>query len=134
MVAFSPGVLPNMRLSFVRRRLQLLSIACHSIETDGISSLRFFDIAKGAGITASAIYRYFPNIDALMLELREHFFYKDDLLKRISSYFAEESNYDPVSVIGGNLIELCGDAMNERPETACRSAKIVSGLLCPKLW
>ncbi|WP_156363471.1 TetR/AcrR family transcriptional regulator [Sphingomonas sp. Leaf30] len=115
MVAFNPGVLPNMRLSFVRRRLQLLNIACLSIETNVISYLGFFVIAKSAGITASAIYRYFPDLDALMLDLREHFFYKDDLLKRISSYFAEESDFEPVGVIGGNSIELCGDAMNERP-------------------
>ncbi len=119
MLTLTPGVLPNMRLSFVRRRLQLLNIACHLIETDGISSLRFFDIAKSAGITASAIYRYFPNLDALMLDLREHFFYKSDLLKQISDYLAKEPNFEPVGVIGGNSIELCGDAMNERPETAC---------------
>ncbi len=119
MVKFSPGVLPNMRLSFVRRRLQLLEIACHYIEVNGISSLRFSDIATSAGITVSAIYRYFPSLDALMLDLRERFFYKIDLLKQISGYFAKEPSFETVGVIGGDSIELCDDAMSERHETAC---------------
>jgi len=73
MITFSSGTPANTRLSYVRRRLQLLDIAWQLIEQNGLVCLSFCEIAKQASITTSAIYRYFASKEIMLIELRDIF-------------------------------------------------------------
>ncbi|WP_107956100.1 TetR/AcrR family transcriptional regulator [Sphingomonas faeni] len=104
MVRFSPGIRSHTRMTYVRRRLQLLDIALSTIEMTGTASLKLGDIAKKANITSPAVYRYFANVDILIFELREHFFYKEDICREISDHLAKRHSSQPVGVTFDNSI------------------------------
>ena len=52
-----------------KRRTLILEAATHLFSTKNFSEIGMRDIAEEAGISPASIYRYFPNRDAILLEV-----------------------------------------------------------------
>ncbi len=52
-----------------KRRELILEAATHLFSTRNFSEIGMRDIAEEAGISPASIYRYFPNRDAILLEV-----------------------------------------------------------------
>jgi AcrR family transcriptional regulator len=60
---------PTRRKMKSNRRVQLIAAAEHLIAERGFLSVRLEDIGAEAGVSGPAIYRHFPNKEALLVEL-----------------------------------------------------------------
>jgi AcrR family transcriptional regulator len=71
MAETSPSATPGTRRSRAKsdRRSQLLAAAERLIAEHGYLAVRLEDIGAAAGVTGPAIYRHFPNKEALLVEL-----------------------------------------------------------------
>ena len=80
-----------------RRRGQLIRIAAHVIETEGIDALRMPRVAELAGCARSLVYRYFPR--------------REDLFAAVISEFYErlEERLDPAEQRAGMRALAAGD-------------------------
>lgn len=65
-----------------RRRRQLVRVAAHIIEQEGVDSLRMPRVAEVAGCTRSLVYRYFPRRENLFFAVISEFY--EALEERIS--------------------------------------------------
>lgn len=63
----------QLRRERLRREMidEIIGAARLLLEKDGASAISLRAIARQVGVTAPAIYRYFPSLDALMSALRE---------------------------------------------------------------
>ena len=61
------------RLAPRERKQQLLMVAARLITEQGIDRLQITDLASAAGVTRPVVYRFFPNSQALVVELMEAF-------------------------------------------------------------
>ena len=57
-----------------RRRKQLVRVAAHVIEEEGIDSLRMARVAEVAGCARTLVYRYFPSREDLFLAVISEFY------------------------------------------------------------
>jgi AcrR family transcriptional regulator len=71
MVETSPSVVAATRRSKAKsdRRSQLIAAAERLVAENGYLAVRLEDIGAAAGVTGPAIYRHFPNKEALLVEL-----------------------------------------------------------------
>ena len=72
------------------QRLAILNAAEMLFLQNGLEKAKMVDIAALAGITKITLYRYFPNRDAIALDIQAR------MLKRITSLVAEEGSLMPV--------------------------------------
>ena len=61
------------RLWAADRRLQLLETAAELLEGRGVDGVRIPDVAEHAGVSRAVVYRFFPNRQAILLDLIEEF-------------------------------------------------------------
>ncbi len=71
MAEISPSLPPETRRSKAKsdRRSQLVAAAERLVAEHGFLAVRLEDIGAAAGVTGPAIYRHFPNKEALLVEL-----------------------------------------------------------------
>ncbi len=71
MAQSSPSAAPGTRRSKAKsdRRSQLVAAAERLVAEHGFLAVRLEDIGAAAGVTGPAIYRHFPNKEALLVEL-----------------------------------------------------------------
>src|SRR5882757_5029739 len=71
MVETSPSVMATTRRSKAKsdRRSQLIAAAERLVAEHGYLAVRLEDIGAAVGVTGPAIYRHFPNKEALLVEL-----------------------------------------------------------------
>ncbi|HYO01885.1 MAG TPA: TetR/AcrR family transcriptional regulator [Mycobacterium sp.] len=71
MARSSPSAAPGTRRSKAKsdRRSQLVAAAERLVAEHGFLAVRLEDIGAAAGVTGPAIYRHFPNKEALLVEL-----------------------------------------------------------------
>jgi AcrR family transcriptional regulator len=83
---------PMARLKGEERRKQILKCAVKIFAKSNYKSTRVADIAKEAGISEAAVYKYFPKKEAIFLEILEH------MSQRIITFWQEElEKYEDVS-------------------------------------
>ena len=61
------------RLWAADRRRQLLSVAAGLLSSHGAEGVRIPDVAEAAGVSRAVVYRFFPNRQAILLDLLEEF-------------------------------------------------------------
>ena len=61
------------RLWAADRRKQLLAVAGELLSSHGADGVRIPDVAEGAGVSRAVVYRFFPNRQAILLDLLEEF-------------------------------------------------------------
>ncbi|WP_082452929.1 TetR/AcrR family transcriptional regulator [Sphingomonas sp. Leaf208] len=72
MITFTTRSPPGTRLSYERRRSQLIDIAWLIIKENGEDSLTLKEVAKHARITPPIIYRYFTDKLSLINETKHY--------------------------------------------------------------
>jgi AcrR family transcriptional regulator len=61
------------RLWAADRRKQLLAVAADLLTQQGADGVRIPDVAERAGVSRAVVYRFFPNRQAILLDLLEEF-------------------------------------------------------------
>lgn len=59
------------RLWAADRRAQLLAVAADLLSHQGVDGVRIPDVAERAGVSRAVVYRFFPNRQAILLDLLE---------------------------------------------------------------
>lgn len=95
----APDDKPDTRRSRQKsdRRSQLLTAAAHLMAERGFLAVRLEDIGSAAGVSGPAIYRHFPNKEAMLVELLVGI--STRLLA--GAHAVAESNPDPTSALDG---------------------------------
>jgi AcrR family transcriptional regulator len=55
------------------RRRQLLGVAAAILDREGVDGVRIPDVANAAGVTRPVVYRFFPNRQAILMDLLDEF-------------------------------------------------------------
>ena len=55
------------------RRRQLLAVAAAILDREGVDGVRIPDVANAAGVTRPVVYRFFPNRQAILMDLLDEF-------------------------------------------------------------
>jgi AcrR family transcriptional regulator len=55
------------------RRRQLLRVAAAILDREGVDGVRIPDVANAAGVTRPVVYRFFPNRQAILMDLLDEF-------------------------------------------------------------
>lgn len=55
------------------RRRQLLAVAAEILDREGVDGVRIPDVARAGGVTRPVVYRFFPNRQAILMDLLEEF-------------------------------------------------------------
>lgn len=100
------------------RRRQLLVAAARLIAERGFTGVRLEDLGAAVGISGPAVYRHFPNKDALLVEILV------DISRRLfaGGTAVEESTSDPHETLEG-LVDFHLDfALGEQDSSASRIA------------
>lgn len=71
------------------RAQQLIEAATEILETRGADGVRIPEVAAAAGVTRPTVYKHFPNRQALLIAILEHF--GEELRRRFNKALAEES-------------------------------------------
>lgn len=66
-----PGRPAHGRLWAADRRAQLLGIAAELLTHQGVDGVRIPEVAERAGVSRAVVYRFFPNRQAILLDLLE---------------------------------------------------------------
>lgn len=97
------------RLWAADRRAQLLEIAAELLESRGVDGVRIPAIAARAGVTRAVVYRFFPNRQAILLDLLEEF---GHALQRGVEGSLDDNGLDDVEALLGKLFGVVCDTVS----------------------
>ncbi len=98
------------RLWAADRRAQLLVVAAELLTSQGVDGVRIPDVAEGAGVSRAVVYKFFPNRQAILLDLLEEF---GKLLQlRVEASLADAGLADVEGLLERLFNDVC-DAVSE---------------------
>lgn len=98
------------RLWAADRRVQLLAVAAELLTDGGVEGVRIPDVAERAGVSRAVVYKFFPNRQAILLDLLEEF--GKVLQERVEASLAD-AGLDDVEVLLERLfVDVC-DSVSE---------------------
>jgi AcrR family transcriptional regulator len=93
------------------RRQQLLRTAAELLESHGVDGVRIPDVAERAGVSRAVVYRFFPNRQAILLDLIEEF--GRVVQERVEDALTE-SGLDDVEALLGRIFSGICDTVSEQ--------------------
>ena len=93
------------RLWAADRRRQLLATAAQLLESHGVDGVRIPDVAERAGVSRAVVYRFFPNRQAILLDLIEDF--GATLQTRVEDALDERGLEDVDALLGRIFSGIC---------------------------
>jgi AcrR family transcriptional regulator len=94
------------RLWAADRRAQLLDVAAGLLTRHGANGVRIPDVAEEAGVSRAVVYRFFPNRQAILLDLLEEF--GSDLQQRVEQSLSEAGLTDTDALLELLFDDVCG--------------------------
>ena len=94
------------RLWAADRRRQLLRVAAEILSEHGAEGVRIPDVAQLAGVSRAVVYRFFPNRQAILLDLLEEF--GTLLAERVEASLAEAGLADVDVLLEMLFNDVCG--------------------------
>ena len=98
------------RLWAADRRAQLLAVAAELLTTQGVDGVRIPDVAERAGVSRAVVYKFFPNRQAILLDLLEEL---GSLLQRRVEASLADTGLADVEVLLARLFNDVCDAVTE---------------------
>jgi AcrR family transcriptional regulator len=98
------------RLWAADRRAQLLEVAAELLTREGADGVRIPDVAERAGVSRAVVYKFFPNRQAILLDLLEELGRR--LQQRVEASLADEGLAD-VDVLLARLFNDVCDTVTE---------------------
>ena len=98
------------RLWAADRRAQLLGVAAERLTSQGVDGVRIPDVAEAAGVSRAVVYKFFPNRQAILLDLLEAF--GKHLQARVEASLADAGLADLEGLLERLFNDVC-DAVSE---------------------
>lgn len=98
------------RLWAADRRAQLLAVAAELLTSGGVEGVRIPEVAERAGVSRAVVYKFFPNRQAILLDLLEEF--GKVLAARVEASLADEGLDDLDGLLERLFVDVC-DSVSE---------------------